>query len=109
MKFTVTIYHGDDSEDDVPACRDKLMHSASRLGSTTVTAKDEREAAAKAWIRLIAPPRVERMKELKTPPVVITYTTDLAAVTADMRDSALGGVCCELFNRCEVWYFCIKP
>ncbi len=109
MKFTVTVYHGDDPEDNVLAYDDKIIHSATRLGSTTVSASDEREAAARAWIRLVGEARAEYLKNLSAPAVIIAHETDACAIMEDLRESALDVADLELFNLVEIWYFCVTP
>jgi hypothetical protein len=112
--FTVTVFHGEDPEDDdsddIPAYDDRdLMYSGVRLGSTTVSASNEREAAARAWMELVGEARVEKLKQLNAPAVVIAHQKDLRAIADDVRESALGRANYELFNGVEVWFFQVKP
>jgi hypothetical protein len=111
--FNVTVFHGEDPEedddsDDVPAYDDRdLIYSGMRLGSTTVAASDEREAAARAWIELAGEARLEKLKELNAPASVIANATDVRAIAADVRKSGLGRANYELFNGVEVWFFAV--
>ena len=109
MKFTVTVYHGDDPEDNVLVYNDRIMHSATRLGSTTVSASDEREAAARAWIQLVGEARAEYLRNLSAPAVIIAHETDVRAAMENLRESALDAADLELFNLVEIWYFCVTP
>ena len=90
MQFTVTIYHGDDQDEDVPLDDDTLIHSASLIGSLTVSANDEQEAAAKAWIQVVGRAREEFLKELSAPAVIIAHETKLEPSCANcgLRRSA---------------------
>jgi hypothetical protein len=109
-QFDVAVFHGenpydDDDSDDVPAYN--LNYSAMRLGSATVSARDEREAAARAWIQLAGEARVERLKELNAPAHCIAHETDVRAIAAELRESGFSRAGLELYNGCEVWFFCI--
>lgn len=105
MQFAVTVYHGDDPEDNVPVYDNQIVYSATRLGSVTVSASDEQEAAAKAWIQIVGRAREEFLKNLNAPAVIIAHETDLGAIAGELRPTAIGMAMYELFNGCEVWYF----
>jgi len=109
MKFTVTIYHGDILEDDVPVNDVKLIHSASRMSSITLSASDEREAAAKVWIQVVGRAREARLKELNAPELIIAEQTNVRAIADQLRTTALCMAMFELYNGAEVWYFRVMP
>ena len=105
MNFTVTVYHGDDPDEDAAFFGDKLIHFASHLGSTTVSATDEREAAAKAWIQIVGRVREERLKKLDAPTLIVAHQTDVGAIFDELRTTAVDTALYELYNGAEVWYF----
>jgi hypothetical protein len=110
LEFSVVVYHGDYCEEEPDDFSyDRLVHSASHLGSTTVTASDDQEAAAKAWIEFVGKARAEELIEMDAPVEIITDHTDVQAVMAQLRKSAVEPAQYELFNRFEVWYFRVAP
>ena len=110
LEFTVEVYHGDYSEEEPTVfCYDRLVHTASHLGSTTVAASDDQEATAKAWIEFVGKARAEKLTKMDAPVEVITDHTDVRAVMVHMRYSAVDAALYELFNFFEVWYFRVTP
>ena len=115
MEFTVAVYHGEygdcseESEEPADICYDRLVHTASLIGSTTVTASDEHEASAMAWIEFIGNARAEKLIKLDAPVEVITDHTDVRAVMDEIRHTAVDPAHYELFNLFEVWYFRVTP
>ena len=115
LEFSVIVYHGDysdeseESEEQDNFCYDRLVHTASHLGSTTVTASDEHEASAKAWIEFVGKARAEKLIKMDAPMSVITCHTDVRAVMDEVRPTAVDPAHYELFNLFEVWYFRVTP
>jgi len=115
LEFTVAVYHGEygdcseESEEPEDICYDRLVHTASLLGSTTVTASDEHEASAIAWIEFIGNARAEKLIKMDAPVSIITDHTDVLAVMKEVRPTAVDPAHYELFNLFEVWYFRVTP
>ncbi len=81
------------------------------VGTTTVGARNLREAAARAYVRCVGRKRaVVLRQELKAPRAVIAQETNVRAIAVSLRKTSTRmGDCYLLDNMVEAWDIHVEP
>ena len=107
-RFVVSVFLADEPVER--SNTDRLYIPLTRLFNGSMTATDDREAAAKAWIRHVGQYRRQRLIALRAPDEIADAQVDLARVVNDLIPSSLcpaeGGY--MLDNQCEAWFISVR-
>jgi hypothetical protein len=78
------------------------------VGKAEILARSVREAAAKAWVKLVGLEREQRLIEWRAPDQIISYETDISFVASELKATDHFGCDFSYNNRVEVWYFHVQ-
>ena len=78
------------------------------VGKSEILARSVREAAAKAWVKLVGLEREQRLIEWGAPDQIISFETDIASLASSLETTDHSGCDFSYNNRVEVWYFRVQ-
>ena len=107
-RFVVSIFLANEPV-EIPNT-DRLFIPLTRLFTGSMAATNDREAAAKVWIKHVGKYRLQRLTALHAPKEIVDAQVDLARVANDLIPSSLfpadGGY--MLDNQCETWFISVR-
>ncbi len=105
-RYTVTVFEEKYDEDPDES---NALSNVRWLAEVKMLARDEKEAAAKAYIRCVGLQRVQILENWKAPDFIVGMETDIGGLAAQVErcDTRLGQY--KYDNKAQVWYFNVQP
>ena len=86
-----------------------LFPDVSEQGTVHMYARNEREAAAKALVRVFGLDRMRILEELGAPDILVAAETDILAISQQVQPCDLWCGQLSFSNGVEAWYFRVTP
>ena len=104
-RYQVIVFNHND-QDDPPDAASKLV------GTAYILARAGREAAALAYFRLVGRHRLEKLRELRAPKVIIDWEQNTRGLSRVLQKVTVGPGGAHVFRYCngaESWYMLVTP